>query len=149
MNQETRNQHIQHARAELRAGRPVTATWPTPGTRGQHVTRVALTEIHHFAQYMVPLDAVVFEWPEPEPAVEVVVVETAVEPARRLVDVAAEWLERALVPDGLPSVEAAQRAVAAGITLSTLKRACKALGVRKVKNGRAEWWWKLPEEEGE
>lgn len=88
--------------------------------------------------------------PAPDPVpVEVAVEVPAVEPARRLVDVAVEWLERALVPDGLPSVEAAQRAVEAGITPSTLKRAAKALGVRKVKNGRAEWWWKLPEKEGE
>lgn len=142
MNQETRNEHIQRARAEIAAGRPVLAHWPMPGSRGQHTTRVVLTEMHHFNTMLVPFDAVEFEFAQVVPTVAA---EPAVEPARRLVDVAADWLERALVPDGLPSVEAAQRAVAAGITLSTLKRAAKALGVRKVKNGRAEWWWKLPE----
>jgi hypothetical protein len=78
MNQEARNQHIQHARSELRAGRPVMARWPTPGTRGQHVTRVMLTGMHHFAQHMVPLDAVEFEWPGP--VIEVVVEVAVPEP---------------------------------------------------------------------
>jgi hypothetical protein len=47
MNQETRNLHIQHARAELRAGRPVMARWPsitvalkTSESMGNHDSKV-------------------------------------------------------------------------------------------------------------
>jgi hypothetical protein len=146
MNQAQRNQHIQHARAEIRAGRPVMATWLTPGTGGQHVTRVVLTAIQHFAQHMVPLDAVDFVWPVAvvEPVVEPVPVEPELTPGEK----AEVFLRNVLAIDPVPALEVQRLADAADIKPKTLRRTRERLNVRCFKRGGC-WWWELPEMSGQ
>jgi hypothetical protein len=56
------------------------------------------------------------------------------------------WLAAELA-EGEPvaSVGLLERAVKAGITLSTLRRMAKAMCIRKIKQGRGGWAWALPE----
>jgi hypothetical protein len=144
MNQEQRNEHIQHARSELRAGRTVMARWPTPGTRGQHTTRVMLAGIQDFATHMVPFDAVTFEWAVP--VVEVpaeVVVEPELTPGQK----AEAFLVEQLTPDPVPANEVKRLAELAGIKPRTLRRTRERMKIRVFKKGRDCWCWELPGEE--
>jgi hypothetical protein len=145
MNQAQRNEHIQHARAELRAGRPVLCWWPTPGTRGEHVTRVMLSEIHHFAQHMVPLDSVMFVWqmPAPEP-VRMLKVEHPPEPELTPGAKAEAFLLATLTPDAMPALEVQRLADAVGIKPRTLRRTRERMKIRVFKKGREARYWELP-----
>jgi hypothetical protein len=75
---------------------------------------------------------------EPVPVVPVV----ELPPGER----AKAWLAAELA-EGEPvaSVGLLERAVKAGITLSTLRRMAKAMCIRKIKQGRGGWAWALPE----
>jgi hypothetical protein len=57
------------------------------------------------------------------------------------------WLAAELAVEPVPSLELQERAREAGITLSTLRRIAKAMGLRKIKQGRGPWCWAMPEDD--
>jgi hypothetical protein len=87
--------------------------------------------------YHIPAQHVPAEVPVVEPVVELT-------PGAK----ARAWLAAELA-DGEPvaSVGLLERAVKAGITLSTVRRMAKAMGIRKIKQGRGPWCWAMPEGE--
>jgi hypothetical protein len=142
MNQEQRNADIQRARSELTAGRPVTAKWLTPHSGG-HVTRVVLTEGHHWHQFLVPLDAVSFEFEAP-----VVVVKPV--PTERVLtagDAAIAFLRSVLAEGPIPTLRLEERAEAAGHSWSTIRRLRHKAGAEVFKDGPGAWCWRLKEDD--
>jgi hypothetical protein len=87
---------------------------------------------YHIPAQHVPVEAAAEPVPEP-----------VLTPGER----AKAWLAAELA-EGEPvaSVGLLERAQKAGITLSTLRRMAKAMGIRKVKQGLGGWGWAMPDE---
>jgi hypothetical protein len=144
MNQVLRNIEIQRARTELMAGKSVTAKWLTPHSGG-HVTRVVLTELHHFNMYMVPFDAAEFEFERVRVVEAELQPETPVEPELGPGERARRFLLAELAIDPVPSLTLQARAKAAGIAWRTIRNVQKAVGVKVFKDKSGPWMWSIAE----